>query len=85
MATWQEMLKEEFERRGDDFSQIICTLTEEERLVEFNDSFGSEEGKPFTAWGEHYVYFPVCYDGSEWVGSAPRNPCDIVTKHHGGG
>ena len=35
-----------------------------------------QDGKPFTAWTERRVYFPAMYDGSVWVASAPRNPCD---------
>lgn len=32
-----------------------------------------------------YVYFPLCYDGSEWVGSVSRNPNGVSTMHLGGG
>lgn len=68
---------------GDD-KIIACTLTEEELLEEFHTGYGSIEGKAFTAWGEKYVYFPICYDGAEWVGKAPRNPCNEATEHMGG-
>ena len=60
------------------------TLTKEELETTFDDDFGGIEGCPFTAWSENWVYFPVQYDGSEWVGSVPRNPCDIKTEHIGG-
>lgn len=63
---------------------IKCTLSEAELDIEFDDGFGGSEGKHFTAWSEKYVYFPVVYDGSEWVGRAPRNPCDEACSHVGG-
>jgi hypothetical protein len=63
---------------------IHCTLSEDELDVLFNSSYGGGEGKPFTAWGEKYVYFPIVYDGAEWVGWAPRNPCDEAMVHQGG-
>ncbi len=84
-TTWRKELEKEFEKNGDDFSKIKTTLTEKELSTEFNSDYGGEEGVPFTAWGEKFVYFPICYDGSEWVGSAPRNPCKIKLCHQGGG
>jgi hypothetical protein len=84
-TNWYVDLKELMESKGDDFDKRICTLTEEQLRVEFDDGYGGVEGEPFTAWGEKYVYFPICYDGSEWVGCAPRNPCDEAMIHQGGG
>ena len=84
MSNWFEMLKEEMEERGDSFELKVCTLTDEQLKVEFYDGYGREEGRPFTAWGENWVYFPIMYDGSEWVGSAPRNPCEVSMEHQGG-
>ena len=81
---WYDMLKEQFAETGDDFSKIVTTLSDEELHRKFDTGFGGSEGTPFTAWGEKYVYFPVVYDGSEWVGHAPRNPCDEATQHQGG-
>ena len=68
---------------GDDFEQMETTLAEAELDTQFNNDSGLSEGDPFTAWGEKYVYFPVVYDGAEWVSFAPRNPCDIKTEHVG--
>ena len=79
-TTW----KEEIEEMANGDKIISCTLTDEELNAEFDDGFGGHEGLPFTAWGEKYVYFPVVYDGSEWVGRAPRNPCDEACDHVGG-
>lgn len=78
------MLKEAFANNKEDYSKMVTTLTEEELNKEFNDGYGCSEGEPFTSWGEKYVYFPVVYDGAEWVGSAPRNPCDEKCFHVGG-
>lgn len=83
--SWHTMLQEAMEDRGEDFSTVVCTLTEDQLKRKFYAGFGETEGKPFTAWGKDWVYFPVCFDGAEWVGSAPRNPCDIATDHQGGG
>ena len=82
---WKDLLAQECRKHGDKLQDLIMTLTPEELIQPFNDDFGGTEGHPFTAWSENWVYFPVQYDGSEWVGSVPRNPCDIKTKHIGGG
>jgi len=84
MSSWYEMLKETMESDGENFDERACTLSEEELRVEFSDAHGVEEGKPFTAWGKNWVYFPICYDGAEWVGHAPRDPCNISMEHQGG-
>lgn len=78
------MLKEAFANNKEDYSKMVTTLTEDGLNREFDDGFGGSEGEPFTAWGEKYVYFPVVYDGAEWVGSAPINPCDEKCSHVGG-
>ena len=84
MTTWEEELKKAFKENGDDFKKIKTTLSDKEMKTMFDNGYGGEQGVPFTAWGEKYVYFPLCYDGAEWVGSAPRNVCDIKSKHQGG-
>ena len=81
MATWRELIKE----LAKEDLIIKNTLSETELDVEFHDGHVGTESKAFTAWREKYVYFPVCYDGAEWVGRARRNPCDEATKHMGGG
>lgn len=82
--SWKEMLIDAFEQTGDDFNNLKTTLSEEELEVKFDSGYGGSEGKAFTAWGDKFVYFPVVYDGSEWVGYAPRNICNIKTQHQGG-
>lgn len=93
MSNWYEKLKKAMESDGEDFSKMVCTLTDEELHEDFadepqpdDDSYYPGLGRPFTAWGEKWVYFPLCYDSIEvWVGHAPRNPCDIALKHQGRG
>lgn len=81
MTTWRK----ELVKAGFNFEDLQgCTLTEEGLDKEFDAGYGGENGEPFTAWTSERVYFPCCYDGSEWVGSAPRNPCDEATGHQGG-
>ena len=50
----------------------------------FDDGYGSTSGKPVLAWTADRVYFPVVYDGAEWMGSAPRNPVPEGQTHEGG-
>ena len=64
---------------------VACTLSEAELDEEFEGGLGSVLGKAFTAWTETWVLFPVVYDGAQWVGCVPRNPCDQVTRPQGGG
>lgn len=78
MSTWRELIQAAAE--GDKI--IACTIPNEKLDEEFGGYLGF--GRPFTAWSEKYVYFPVVYDGAEWVGRAPRNPCDEATNHVGG-
>lgn len=52
---------------------------------DFDSGYGGVEGFSFTAWTKDRIYFPAQYDGSEWIASVPRNPCDEVTYHIGGG
>ena len=82
--TWREKINREMEKNGELCGLIACTLTDGQLDTPFDSGFGGIEGKPFTAWTENRVYFPVVYDGAEWVGSVPRNPCDEATEHQGG-
>ena len=86
MSTWKALITEELQLQGESWDDIVSiTLTEDELNKEFDDSFGIAEGKPFTAWTARRVYFPVCYDGSEWVESVSRDPDGQPTNHCGGG
>lgn len=83
LTTWRRLLGAEvLEHPGETI--IACTLDDAALDKEFDSSFGWSQGEPFTAWSQNRVYFPLVYDGAEWVGSAPRNPCDEATPHLGG-
>lgn len=79
-TTWRKLL-----RKATGGRMVNCTMTGDEMDVEFRDGLGSGSGIRFTAWTSDRVFFPVVYDGSQSVGSAPRNPCDEATRHQGGG
>ena len=85
MSNWYEMLKDAMQQDNEDFDSRICTMDETALRLEFDAGYGRVEGKPFTAWGKRWVYFPISYDGMENVGHAPRDPCDIAMEHQGGG
>lgn len=86
MATWKELLEAEMEVRNETLADLEAnTLTKAEMEKDFDSGFGGIEGAPFTAWSANTVYFPVKYDGAEWVGSVSRNPDGEPTQHQGGG
>jgi hypothetical protein len=80
-TTWRKMLREVLPE-GETI--IHCTLTPKELDEQFDGGYGLTEGRPFTAWSENWVFFPIGYDGAEKVGKAPRNPCNIKMSHQGG-
>lgn len=82
MATWRELIKVEMKRNKDTWTKLVH-VTGADLDREFDDGYGGIEGEPFTLWTEKYVYFPVCYDGAEWVGSVRRDPCSEETGHVG--
>ena len=95
MATWRELLTEAMEYHSESWDDVVKVVfgqvhthymdddkPEEASLDrEFDDGYGTAEGGPFTLWTQDRVYFPTEYDGSESVGSVPRNPCDVPTGH----
>lgn len=81
---WKQELEKEIRSLGEDITSLATTLTEEEMTREFDGLKGLNSGDPFTAWTTNYVYFPVIYDGVEWVESVPRDPCMKKTHHIGG-
>ena len=85
--TWRESIKREMSFHADHFDDIISEVSDISGWmdVEFDESYGIKEGPSFTLWTKKRVYFPVQYDGSEWVGSVPRDPCNEITRHMGGG
>lgn len=94
-TTWRDQIILECERHGDTFPHTVMlgprrSYEEDADAVysldhQFDSGYGDPEGCSFTAWSDSRVYFPICYDGAEWCGSAPRNPCDTALEHQGGG
>jgi hypothetical protein len=84
-TNWKELIQNEMSNHNETFEDVISsTLTEEELLKEFYAGYGTSEGVPFTLWTTNRVYFPVVYDGAEWVESVSRNPDGKPTYHIGG-
>lgn len=83
-TTWAIEIEKARVIANDQTDTVACTLAVDELHRPFNPGFGGSEGAPFTCWSETRVYFPAVYDGSEWVSSVPRNPCDEATGHVGG-
>ena len=84
-TTWRLLLAEAMEGRGESMADLVSiTLSDEQLDKRFDDGYGGNEGEPFTAWTANTVYFPIVYDGAEWVGSVSRNPDGKPTKHQGG-
>ena len=85
MSNWKKHLLFAMLSRGETLEDIEAnTMTEEEMTKEFDHRSAGIEGTPFTVWTAKTVYFPVCYDGEEWVGSVSRNPDGKPTDHQGG-
>lgn len=85
MLTWREMISGEMEERGETWADVESMVGSEHFDTPFDDGYGGTEGEPFTVWTLKRVYFPVCYDGAEWVASVSRHPDGIATAHVGGG
>jgi len=86
MNNWKGMLNDMIKENHESWEDIVSnTMTEDEMMKNFDSGFGETEGIPFTVWTKNSVYFPVCYDGAEWVGSVSRHPDGKPTFHHGGG
>jgi len=89
-VTWRELIDKAFIEANDapfnSESRWCFTIKHPTDLDKsFDPGYGGPEGSSFTAWGHNFVYFPVCYDGSEWVGFVSRHPNNTPTDHLGGG
>jgi hypothetical protein len=83
MTTWRKALASEMEDNSDRGPVIAYAPDEAAFDVEFDGGYGGPEGPEVLAWTDQWVYFPVCYDGAEWIGSAPRNPREAGQSHVG--
>lgn len=99
MATWRKLIQQVMAINGDQWGNIeMANIGANDNVFtfeggtpdpswnrEFDNGHGIEEGDHFIVWTKNYIYFPVCYDGGEWVESIPRNPIrDYVQEHIGG-
>lgn len=86
MSTWRKMITEAMSEHGDTWGDVVaCTLSDEQLDITFDSGHGGTEGESFTVWTVTRVYFPACYDGSEWCASVARVPDGHPTAHVGGG
>lgn len=99
-ATWRKMITEHMSERGESWDDVQHMVLKNKELyydegtdhrppasldAEFDSGYGGADGCHFTLWTKRRVYFPVQYDGAEWVASVPRDPCNEATSHVGGG
>jgi len=85
MCNWKSMIEEEFNFYGDTWDCVVSHTFEGSEMEDvFDCGWGLSEGVRFTLWTHNRVYFPVCYDGAEWVGSVSRHPDGKATAHQGG-
>ena len=83
MTTWRKLLEEEFQIQNDSWKNIVMMAPSDGKWLDYyfdNDS-NVIEGVPFTVWTKNRVYFPLSFDGSEWVGSVSKIPNGIATAH----
>lgn len=84
-TTWRQQLTDALKEQQETWPDIeSITLTDNQLDTEFDDGFGGAEGEPFTVWTKNRVYFPIVYDGAEWVESVSRHPDGKPTYHLGG-
>ena len=79
LTTWRKQLKEAGVTEWEAVAPSEMVLD-----VEFDCGYGGSNGPEFLVWTATHVWFPVVYDGAEWVGSAPRDPQAEGQAHVGG-
>jgi hypothetical protein len=84
-VSWRELIEDQLMAIGLSWNDIESIAGEEGMDLRFYSGYGGTEGTPFTVWTSDWVLFPICYDGAEWVGKAPRNPNGVAMEHQGGG
>lgn len=84
MTTWRAELAHRM-TQDDDPGPVVAVAPDESALdVLFDGGYGTASGPEILVWTETRVYFPVTYDGAEWLESAPRNPQPAGQPHSGG-
>lgn len=86
VTNWKTQLDKTLQMHNESWKNVEAnTMTAADMEKMFDDGYGGTEGCPFTVWTKNSVYFPICYDGAEWVGRVSRNPDGKATDHQGGG
>lgn len=81
ITTWRKQFET---ARNGDVTPVVAVAPDESVLdVQFDSSYGSSAGPAVLIWTESRVYFPVVYDGAEWLDSAPRDPQEQGQGHVG--
>lgn len=83
ITSWKKMFESGWP--DETLTALVIKGGDEAWSREFDSGYGSTQGAEFTAWSDEWVYFPICYDGREWIGRAPRNPGGEAMVHQGGG
>lgn len=83
-TTWRVELARAMRGAHDEGPILAYAPSEESFDEEFYPGYGAANGPGVLAWTEGWVYFPVEYDGAEWMDSAPRNPQADGQCHVGG-
>ena len=83
-TTWRRQYEAEREDAKDTSALVAIAPEGIDLDREFDNGYGGSEGEPVLIWTEERVYFPVVYDGAEWMGSVPRNPVPNGQPHVGG-
>jgi hypothetical protein len=85
MTSWRAEIGAALEEHGEAWADVEAhTLTPAQLDEWFDSGYGGVNGASFTLWTAQSVYFPACYDGSEWVARVSRHPNGAPTMHVGG-
>jgi len=94
MESLKEFLVREMAKNDEIFDDFVMLNVNSYKnwkgeLIDINTPVDTGYGSPnlpeFIGWTEDYIYFPVVYDGLEYIGSVPRNPVKGFYKEHLGG
>jgi hypothetical protein len=86
MTKWKTLLEICMNEHGEKLNDVISYAPTEGKWLDyyFDDDSNVIEGESFTVWTKSRVYFPVQYNGCEWVESVSKNPDGKPTHHIGG-
>jgi len=78
--TWEKLVKEAMALHNETMDDVVSMNCNPKQLRKrFYEGYGEEhDASGFTLWTKNRVYFPVCCEGYEYVGSAQRNPSSVV-------